>query len=268
MNPNRMANYQRGEKAKLLSAVEELCVRLNRPICSGDLHDFFREYPERRPCLLKRLGQQLIVAAEAQDGVVPFLKQIGVFRYKAYYALEDTPTWRQRLSDYCATERIAGLLRLNVPDHIVTLSENGLADLGGHAAAGWLAEIACLAKGHSRPEHAKSAVHADIELVQSYARARFAAPKNWPLVGRDEAAQFLVEEACKRRWEDGPLSPFRYLVRFRWPQTILFFSGPEYRASLTQLFHFVRGKWPIGDEDEETHRAVAECLRYGEPPEG
>jgi len=265
MNPNRMANHRRGEKAKLLSATKELCVLLNRPICSGDLSDFFRENPERRPCLLKRLGQQLIVAAEAQDGVVPHLKRIGIFRHKAYYAIDDTPTWRRHFSDHCVEEQIAELLRLNIPDHVLTLSELGLTDLSGHAASGWLGEITALAKGHSNPGRARATAHADVELILPYARPPFVRPVNWPLIGRDEATRFIMEEADARRLWDAPLSPFRYLVRFRWPQSVIFPAQSKYRASPAQLFHFVRGKWPMGDEDDAMHRAIAECLRYGAP---
>jgi hypothetical protein len=268
MNPNRMANHRRGEKAKLLSAVAELCVRLNRPICSGDLRDFFRDHPDRRPSLLKRLGQQLIVAAEAQDGVVPYLKQIGVFRYKAYYALEDTPAWRYRFSDYCAEERISDLLKLDIPDHIITLSSSGLEDLARHAAAGWIAELDCLAKAHSHPRNATSAARSDIELVRSYVQTPFAPSNARPLIGRDEATRFLINEVSGRRHEEGPFSSFRYLARFRWPQSALFPKIDKYRAWPEQLLHFARGKWPIADEDEEMHRAIAKCLRYGKPAHG
>jgi hypothetical protein len=263
MNPNRMANHRRGEKAKLLSAVQEVCARLERPICSGDLNAFFREHPERRPCLLKRLGQQLLSASDITYGAVPCLKRIGIFRYKAYYALKDTEVTRTRFSDYCAEEQIAELLRLNIPDHIATLIENDQADLGAHAASGWLAEIAALATKHSNSILALVAADSDWDFMKAHAKNPFLPWGKWPLIGRDEASHLLVREAESRRFWDTPLSPFRYLVRYRWPQSVLFPSRLEYHASVEQLFHFIRGKWPLGDEDEVFHRAMAECLRYG-----
>lgn len=264
MNPNRMANYRRGEKAKLLSAVEELCIQLGRPICSGDLRELFREHPERRPCLLKRLGQQLIVAAEAQDGVVPHLKQIGIFRHKAFYALDDTPEWRTRFTDYCVEQRVEELLRLNIPDHILTLREKGRGSLASHAASGWIAEIEHLANDHSEPSRIMSGIVIPVNL---------GAEKPWTaavidpsaLANRFDTARFLQAHARIRRLWDAPLSPYRYLARLRWPQSPLFPEVSQYAALREQLSHFVRGKWPIEQEDEEKHRALAECLRYAGP---
>lgn len=263
MNPNHMANYRRGEKAKLVSAVEELCARLGRPVCSADLKAFFREYPERRPCLLKRLGQQLIVSSEALDGIVPHLKRIGIFRYKAYYASDDGRVWHQRFSDYCVCEQIEELLRLGIPDHIAVLAGGGHPEQAAHAASGWLAEIEILSCRHSDPERALAICTPDAEFVRRYADRTFNPITNLPLITRGEAADYLVREAAKRRFFEVPLSPFRYLKRYRWPQSILFTELSEYRASPDQLYHFVRGKWPMGNEDEEIHGALAECLRYG-----
>jgi len=266
MNPNRMANHRRGEKAKLLFAVEELCEQLVRPICSGDLREFFRELPERRPCLLKRLGQQLIVAAEAQDGVVPHLKRIGIFRHKAYYALSDALEWRQRFSDHCIEQQVDELLRLNIPDHILTLRERGWSKLAAHAAGGWLAEIAFLENGHSDPSRVKVAVEVPVDFVPVDA-ASFFVPGPAAFVGRFDAMRFLEAHARIRRLWDAPLSPYRHLVRLRWPQSPIFPAIAQYAALREQLFHFVRGKWPIDEEDELKHRAYAECLRYGAPAE-
>jgi hypothetical protein len=266
MNPNRMANHRRGEKAKLLTAVEELCATLGRPICSADLQAFFRQHPERRPCLLKRLGQQLIVAAEAQDGMVPYLKKIGIFRCKAYYALEDTPEWRQRFADHCINQKIAELLRLGIPDHIETVLECGMVDLGTHAASGWVAEVTLLTNGHSHP----SILHPDGKMAFDFLRSlskpfQPAAPQDSEFMSREEASRFLTAEAQTRRLWESSFSPFRYLARFRWPQCALFPEVPRYAALREQLFHFVRGKWPVDDEDEMKHRAIAECLLYGSP---
>lgn len=263
MNPNRMANYRRGEKAKLVSAVEELCARLGRPVCSADLKAFFGEYPERRPCLLKRLGQQLIVSSEALDGVVPHLKRIGIFRYKAYYATDDRRVWHQRFSDYCVCEQIDEILRLGIPDHIATLAGGGHPEQAAHAASGWLAEIEALSNRHSDPERAQAVCTSDADFVRRYADRRFNPLTNFPLITREEAIDYLMREAASRRLFDVQLSPFRHLKRYRWPQSNLFTMLSEYRASPDQLYHFVRGKWPVNDEDEEIHRALAECLRYG-----
>lgn len=266
MNPNRMANYRRGEKAKLLTAVEELCGTLGRPICSADLQAFFRQHPERRPCLLKRLGQQLIVAAEAQDGMVPYLKKIGIFCHKAFYALDDTPEWRQRFTDHCINQKVAELLRLSIPDHVETVLECGMVDLGTNAASGWVAEVTLLTKDYSHP----SVLHPDGRLAFDFLRSLSkpfapAVPQESALMSREDASRLLGREAQSRRLWEASFSPFRYLARFRWPQCALFPETSQYIALRSQLFHFVRGKWPIDDEDEMKHRAIAECLRYGAP---
>ena len=268
MNPNHMANHRRGEKAKLLAAVEELCARLNRPICSGDLRAFFHKHPDRRPCLLKRLGQQLIVAAEAQDGVVPHLKKFGVFRHKVYYALEDTPVWRQRFTDFCIDQNVGELLDLNLSEHAETLVDHGLADLGVHVASGWVAEMTLLMKGHSNPLISQPDRKLQFDFLRSLAQPFDPVVSSmFAFFSRDEASRYLASEAKMRRLWEAPFSPFRHLARFRWPQSLLFPAQSEYVASQAQLFHFVRGKWPVCDEDDFLHRAVAECLRYGAPAE-
>jgi hypothetical protein len=267
MNPNRMANHRRGEKAKLLAAVEELCTTLCRPICSADLRVYFCEHPDLRPCLLKRLGQQLIVAAEANDNVVPYLKKIGIFRHKAYYALEDTREWRQRFTDHCINFDVGELLGLGIPDHVETLLDCGMEDLATHAASGLVAEIELLMKGHSHPLTAQPDRALQFDFLRLLAKPFDAtvAPGS-AFISREEASRFLVNEAQPRRLWDAAFSPFRYLARFRWPQSALFPARLEYAALRAQLFHFVRAKWPLGDDDEAQHKAIAECLRYGAPP--
>lgn len=172
--------------------------------------------------MLKRLGQQLIVASDALDGVVPHLKRIGIFRYKAYYATDDKREWRQRFSDYRVCEQIEELLRLGIPDHIAVLAGGGHPKQAAHAASGWLAEIEALSNRHSDPERAKAGCAPNVEFVQRYTDRTFNPITKFTLIKREEAADYLVREAANRRLFDVPLSPFRHLKRYRWPQSILF----------------------------------------------
>lgn len=259
-----MPVHRRGEKAKLLSTVEELCIALGRPICSADLHAFFRNYPDRRPCLLKRIGQQLIGAAQPNDGYVPYLRKIGVFRYKAFYALENNSLRQQQFADYCAREKAIELRSWKIPEHVVVLQETGHVALARHAASGWIAEIEQLADCHSEPESIRELfpLARDMEITHPWNAAQLVKSD---FIGRDGAWNFLCSQAALRRLWDAPLSPTRHLVRFRWPQSLLFPALGNYLLMREQLEYFVRGKWPLDGEDAQMHAALAACLRYGKP---
>lgn len=138
-------------------------------------------------------------------------------------------------------------------------------ELAVHASAGLLTEIDRLALTHTDPAHALALAGPHLRAVRADKPWRSFTVSSSTFVDRAEVTRFLTTEAHARRLWDVPLSPYRHLVRFRWPQTLLFPTPLVYAALHAQLFHFVRGKWPVGNEDDAKHRAMAECLRYGAP---
>lgn len=258
-------NYARSEKRKLLAVVDRLCQRHGRSVSSADLLAHFNEHPNDRPCLTKRLGQQLIAAADPKDRFVPRLARIGVFGAKVFYSAEDTSEWRARFADYCAERRAEQLIGCGLPGVCSVLEETAYWPFALHAVHGWVAEAEHLKRSHRDPQRIVHMLSDHHHLLGDYIQAPFQ-PGTTELIGRTEATAMLLEKIAPRHPEGEGFSTSRVLAELRWPQSPLFAPLASYRLSPTQLDHYIRGFWPLDDEDAWTHQALFVCWRFGPPP--
>ncbi len=256
-------NFIRSEKAKLLAVVSDLSHRLQRPVCSADLIAHFRAFPDSRPILIQRLGQQLLKATRLSKLGVPHLVQVGVFGNRGYYAPDQSPRWQMQFRNYTNGETLKAFFQLRYPDRIRYLLGGPFDTLARNGIAGWIKESTHLIE--NCPAHLlRHDLEREIGRVKPLAGSEFVESMPDDLISRFQAASFIQSILDAR-------SPFRrgmriniarYLVKLSWPQSQLFPPSPELCYSQRQLEAFVRSKWPLANENEEEEAAICWGLRY------
>lgn len=236
-----MARHQRGQALRLVKAVRHLSWLLERPICNRDLETYFKEHPEARPELKKRLGQLLIAISLPSKIHVARIQSIGVLAARAYYSPDSDPKWAQafalmRREHRRRTERwdliYEGALYLcSIPHH---------AAFAKNALAGWWQEygeiIDC---PEAYPIDEKAGPHVYQE------------PTDW--VSRQQAMDYLQAQSLQRR--ESPISHKRILSNWSFCR--------RDRYSMRRLLALVRYKWPLQEDDPILEKALFHCLRYG-----
>lgn len=256
--------YSESQKRRLIQTVGMLCREKGRPVSSGDLRQHFEQHPEKRPDLMKRIGQQLIAASERKKGLSPFLRCVGVHSNFAFYASDDDPEWRVAFIDFCAEENAKNLARRQIPEACLLLAGNGAVRQAMHSASGYRAEFELLSRGHRNPDRIRNLLGASLENIDCLEAIHFR-PSETDLIGRAEALRMISDAITLRRPHDLAFSSNRHLSFWRWPQCSLFPAPKVYSASATQLEHVISGSWPIDAEDGSMHMAWARALRYGQP---
>ncbi|MDD2710594.1 MAG: hypothetical protein PHV34_21655 [Verrucomicrobiae bacterium] len=258
------------EKRKMIAIVNELCHAYGRPVCSSDLKVFFARYPDRRPCLLQRLGQILVKCGYPMTSPANRIYPVGIHRCRAYYAPDIDPFWKKEFRQHVIRDRLQEEIAGHFTDHALQLLKGPNAALARNALAGWLEETGLLLRELKDQNCLIAQSIGDLRNeIRLYASPVFIKHEPLDLISKNAAGRFLKEEFIRRNphCDVNHLSFCRLYKNLRWPQSDLFpkQNPPVYWPS--QLAAFVRFKWPLNEDDFVTEKARWFCLRYGDANE-
>jgi len=253
------------ENRKLCDLVRELATKMDRPICSKDLHAHFEAYPESRPSLTQRYGQVLLKAGRPFRNYGPRIRHVGIHNNRAYYAPDAEPIWDARFTEFRNREELIRFHRLRYYEQVRYLLGGPLRAVASHSLAGWIVEADLLI---SRcPAHPVSSILArQSEHIRPLAARLFTPVIPNDLLPRSAALsllqQFNREHAAHR--SGFRVNYNRYLADLKWPQSHLFAPLRGLKYSERQLQAFIVSRWPLAGQNEEEAHALHWALRY--PP--
>jgi len=257
--------FRNSQKLRLLAEVEFLSEKLARPVSSRDLAALWHREPDRRPLLLQRIGQQLFKAARIRKTPTPRLHRIGILGNLAFYAVDDSPKWRDALSRHGTLVTLRRQARLQMPFHAVPLIGTPHDALARNALRGFLNEFEATVQSPGFKDFVEQTCWPEmIQAAREGAADSFAAIPPGDFVSRKMAASILGREYGKRYpfGVASRLSVGRHLVRLAWPQSALF---KEKGYSRAQIVAYCASRWPLEQDDLLLSRAVFLCLAYGVP---
>ncbi len=250
--------YPISQKRRLVELVERLCEDLGRPVCSADVQRHLRLCPDDRPFLFKRIGQQLIAAAQPLKGPVGRrLYRIGTHAAKNYYALTPGDPWAHRFAAMVAAEEFADFERRGISAAFEEVRFRVPREAIEAALAAHDAEFDFLKLRLENPvlEPPKSS--------DALARRRSNGRAAFVLLDRPQAAEMLTELVRARRDSLYAFSPWRHLSELRWPQCSL--SARRFREGYVpeQMNAYAGWRWPQRGEDVNLVKARFYGWRYG-----
>ena len=253
------------ENRKLCDLVRELATKMDRPICSKDLHAHFEVYPESRPSLTQRYGQVLLKAGRPFRNYGPRIHQVGIHDNRAYYAPDPKQIWETRFTEFRNGEKLLLFHRLRYYEQVRYLLGGPHDALARHSLAGWIVEADLLI---SRcPAHPVSSILAQqrehIRLLAAPSFTRVVPTDLLPRpAGLSQLQRFNQEHAAHR--SGFRVNYNRYLAELKWPQSHIYAPLRGLNYSARQLQAFIVSKWPLAGQNEEEAFALLWALRY--PP--
>jgi hypothetical protein len=251
------------QKWRICAEVKGLASALDRPVCSADLRLRFREFPERAPLLLQRLG--LVLAKAARERPVRGIWPIGRVGFYAYYAPNSDVEWKAKLRRHQLRLAVLARISEDFPGYVMKLFGTQHERLASNALAGYVAECSALAS--NRLLEGWEPLQELLPLVnesRGHAASRFVARTPRDLMSRTEADKLLQTEYRKRMDPEAVLSVKRHLAILRWPQTSVLPARAGQRFCRRQLQFYAAGHWPFDVDEGETATAVWMALRYGD----
>jgi hypothetical protein len=260
------AQHQKAQCRRLIAAVRELSIELDRPICSRDLMAYYARFPDKRPELWQALGQQLFKATRPAPAV-DRVRQIGLIGNRAYYVADNQNGWKEKLARYHAGMVLARMVEENIPAAAERLLAGPREALARNALAGWHLEVEDLLPRILSPKLVESTAIL-VKRAQTNAAPSFAGVGLSDLVPRHSALAILHQEVAKRaayKLETG-VNWSRFLAGLAWPQSSLFPRAPgPVLYSKAQLALLAKTLWPESNEDPDLARAELLAMKYGLP---
>jgi len=258
------------ESAKLIVVVHRLCDRLQRPVSSKDLLQFFREDPELRPLLFQRPGQLLFKLSKRKTKTTAQIYKIGIISNLAFYAPDCSQKWIEAFDALLATYEIAEQCHLRMPEHTVRLIGTRFDGFARNALSGFVQEFEMV---YLRQRVSSSEIVAEfsglLDLVKQYAAESFVLIAPEKLISRVRAGQIISEEYHSRMQITDPyeINLNRHLVHLKWPQTP--FCGPPSRLFWEdQIFAYCASRWPVNAAESTMGKGISLAMRYGMGPSG
>jgi len=254
------------QKWKLGEEVRLLAHQLDRPVCSADLRQHFRQNPERYPLYLQRLGQVLIKIARAysERAVWP----LGRMGFYAYYAPDPSPVWQTKLKRHELVLALEQRLYDDYPSFVGRLLEGPHDALARNAFAGFVAEWEPVIQNPLVQDWEHLLVFKQmLSFARSNAIRSFAATEPEDIILRPMAVKILRKENKRRVDASARVSIHRHLVRLVWPQSRLFPSRDKSHFCKSQLLAYIANRWPNDVDEAETAAGLVLALRYGVPPQ-
>jgi len=247
-------NYCKNRQVyKLIDALRFLEGKLQRAVCSRDLGMYFKEFPDLQPQSLMTLSRQLIRAARLRKSPVPRIYPVGQLGKYVYYSATQAPDAKVAFDEYIRQIRIQESLEFDLWMVKFSLLQTPYEAFARNALAGWILEASQL--GASPDQIDKARVLALKEFTPLI-----------PLkhIPRPQAAIWIHREIIARthRFEDTGINVKRHLALLKWPKSILY-HGP-FIYPVSSIDHYLKSYWPHENEDAYFHKAILQCLRYGE----
>lgn len=247
-------NYCKSRQVyKLINALRFLENKLQRAVCSRDLAVYFKEFPDLQPQSLMTLSRQLIRAARPRKSPVPRIYPVGQFGKYLYYSATPSPEAKRCFEEYVRQRRIQESLEFDLWMVEFSLLQTPYEAFARNALAGWILEAGRLGVASDQINKARSLALKEFTPL-------------YPIihVPRPQAAQWITGEIIARthRFEGTGINVKRHLAFLKWPKSILYQGSFIYPVS--SINHYLRAYWPHEDEDAYFHKAILQCLRYGE----
>ncbi len=253
------------EKWKLATEVRDLAIRLDRPVCSADLRAHFREYPDRYPLFMQRLGQVMIKAARRTK--IQAIWPVGKIHSAVFYAPDLAPEWGEKLESYRLKNEVVARLTEDFPGFVSPLLGGEHDKFARNSFAGYVAEWSPVAESPLLQswlplKHFKQL----IETAKKSSADSFVAISPIDLVDRIAAGNILRREYRRRIDPVSKLSLHRHLARLSWPQCSLMPSCGTQKFSRAQVFAYAVAAWANDVAEWDLNQAMVRALRYGIGP--
>lgn len=251
------------EKWRVCAELEELAIALDRPVCSADLRQRFRESPERAPLLTQRLG--LVLAKTARERPTRGIWPVGRFGFHTYYAPDPSDHWEAKLQRHRLRHTVLARIAEDIPGYVMKLLGTEHELLASNAFAGFVEECAALIADPLLADWKPlDELLPFVEVSRRHAAPRFEARTPRDLIDRATAERLLVREYRQRMDDEATLSTKRHLVGLRWPQTSVLPPVGLQRFCRRQLQAYASAHWPLEIDEGEISTALWMAFRYGE----
>ena len=245
------------ESDRLVSVVEKLCFRLERPVSSKDLLAYFRAHPDERPLLMQRLGQNLFKLGKQRDRRI---HRLGIIGNLAFYAPSISEQWSERFDLHRAVILLKEQSFYRMPEHALPLLTTRFQPLIRNALAGFIAEWFPLWRRLDRQMRSTD-FQSLLEIAERNALSSFI-PSMPACSPRAAAADLLKEEYVRRTPLADPncINTGRHLVHLR-PSSLL--EVPIESFWLERVKIYCGARWPMSEAETNFCRGLSLAMAYG-----